>query len=112
MMCWMASRPGLAVGGVAQAASKAVPRISPHALMRRMSMLSPGSVFALSHRTRSAERYLRPHRSGAIVPRGELHLVTLRPAHDPFDLGAVVGDVMIGPERHAGVLVRLALELA
>src|SRR5436189_6357381 len=109
MMCWMASRPGLAVGGVAQAASNAtVPKISPHALMHRMSMFPPGSVRALSHRTRSAERHFRPHRSGAIVPCGELHFVSLRTSHDPFDLGAVVGDVMIGPERHAGMLVRLA----
>src|SRR6185503_971141 len=35
-----------------------------------------------------------------------------RSAHDPFELHAIVGHVVIGPERHARVLVRAALELA
>ena len=52
------------------------------------------------------------HRTCALVPGDELDGVARLPAHDPFDLAAVVGDMIIRPERNAGVLVRLALELA
>src|SRR5215471_18604938 len=62
--------------------------------------------------TRSAQRHARTNDARLLVTCHELDALALLRAHDPFDLHAGVGDVVVWPERDAGVLVRLAFELA
>ena len=58
------------------------------------------------------QHHRRAHRPRPLVPGNQIDAIARLAANDPFDLSAVVGDMIIRPERNAGVLVGLALELA
>src|SRR6478735_5374495 len=38
------------------------------------------------------------HGAGPLVARNDVHGATLRRLHDPFDLDAIIGDVVVRPE--------------
>src|SRR5690348_6300139 len=112
-MCWIFSRPARGPAGcAAQPASIAA---AAHdtiriANARRMSS-SPGAGVGagidsmLGEASPSdggfGEQHPGAQRSGALVTHGDAHCRTCGAAHDPFALHAIVGDVVIGPERDA-----------
>ena len=83
-------------------------RRQPTALIAR----GPRRVAARIGDRSSAQRDAGAHDAGALVAQRQGHLGARRRAQHPLDLDPVVGHVRIGPERHAGVLERLAFELA
>src|SRR5512143_1304607 len=58
---------------------------------------------------RSIQRHARTHDARLLVSRDQLDTLAPLRADDPFDLDPVVGEVVVGPEGDARVLVRLAL---
>src|SRR5678815_2362254 len=119
-MCWMRSRPACCTVDAAHPATSAtVVHCNKRFVTRARVMLAPGKIVIVRrHATslpswvRARQCNVRAHRAGALMPRRDGHCGTRLGAHDPLDLQPVVGHVVIGPERHAGVLVGLAFELA
>src|SRR6266542_5446527 len=102
-MCWTLSSParGEVAGGAAQPANDSEIRSA----MARITV-EPVFIATPCSCSPSAQRDGRAHDAGFLMAREHIDPVALLRAHDPFDLEAIVGDVVVRTERHAGVLVR------
>src|SRR5690242_18810935 len=116
----MRSIPARSVdGGVAQPASATRMLHATYRCTRVRSTIASSSALPSSPDGRnligacqSAQRDRCAQRAGALVAHGDADRRARVAAHDPFAPDAIVGDVVVGPERDARVLVRLAFELA
>src|SRR5947209_208464 len=113
MMCSMRCSPALSeVGAVAHALDNSAMLAIIHGFMVTNCIYWISLWFVLAQQTRSlSKRDFRAHHTGTLVSRRDLHDITSLAAHYPFAFGAIIRHEVIGPERHAGMLVRLAFEL-